>query len=209
MRTHPVTALARSVPALALIACLVVACTGDPVAQVTDLRAIVPMSDDAPDDLRYAGRLSGPADLEAFRGDPEGREAMRAAGFRSAWTSLFASPDLLAFFTLSEPNTDPPEDARLVTASAVLFADADGATSALATFEEEATDGMRDPLRGLEPVPGGFALAGARGGQPVTATGSVAGEIVVLVQTQGSVPPATADAMLAGMHDAAITETAS
>jgi hypothetical protein len=196
----------RSVLALTLAACAaaaIPACSGDAAPQVADLEQVVPSDDDAPAGLRFAGRLSGPVDLEAFRGDPRDRSEMQAAGFRSAWSALFASPDLLAFFTLSDPNADPPEDARLLTASAVLFDDPGGAERALATFADEA-GAIREARELPRPSSGpGFAVAGARAGHRAASLGTAVGEIVVLVQTQGAVPTSDALRVLAEMRAAA------
>jgi hypothetical protein len=193
-----------------LLACLSIAltagCTDDAVPSVADLGSVVPAADDAPDGLRYAERLSGPADLEAFRGDPEERAAMRSAGFRSAWTSLYASPDLLRFFTLSDPNASPPSDTRLLTASAVLFADPSGAARGLEAFRQEAerTHGGQD----VAPPPGGFAISGTRNGRRTATFGVQEGPVVVLVGTQGAVPGGDALRILAQMRTAARAEIA-
>jgi hypothetical protein len=172
--------------AIVAVAVMAPACGSDDVPAVADLGSVVPTAEQAPPGLRYADRLSGPADLEAFRGDPEGRDAMRRAGFRSAWTALFADPRLLEFFTLSRPDAEPPEDAELLTTTVVLCADAAGATEALRFLEDEAVSELRGGQS--EGTESAFQVHGTRDGAPASALGATADEIVVLVQTQGEIP---------------------
>ncbi|MEX2275532.1 MAG: hypothetical protein WEA10_08255 [Actinomycetota bacterium] len=177
----------HAVLAVASLSLLVASCTSDDPPAVADLGQVVPAAEQAPSGLRYADRLSGPVDLEAFRGDPQGRDAMGAAGFRSAWTALFADPALLAFFTLSRPGAQPPKQAELLTVTAALFSDAAGASEALRFFEEEAGATLEHPA--TESTATTFRIAGRRGGEATLSLGGTADEIVVLVRSQGAISP--------------------
>lgn len=165
------------------------ACTGDgPVYTSQDLEGLVTRPDEVPEGLVYARNLSGLASLEEFRGDVAGRTAMRDAGFQAAYTALIATPELLAFFTLSEPREKPPANGKLVSSAAVLFEDDEGAVAALGFFEDDLRSQFENPRE--IPAPGlgdvAFGMEGTQaGGRPAVGYAWQVGPLYEAVLGQG------------------------
>jgi hypothetical protein len=127
-----------------------------------DLEELVAKPNEAPPSLVYSPRLSGPGDLELFRDDDAGVSALERAGCRGAYEAILATPDLLDYLVLGNPEEPPPKRQEIVTSSVLLCGNDQGARDALAFLRREATTEVTSDrmLPSGEFGDGSFAVAG-------------------------------------------------
>ena len=114
------------------------ACTHARNFEPPDLEELVAKPNEAPPSLVYSPRLSGPGDLELFRSDDAGVAALERAGCRGAYEAILATPDLLDYLVLGNPEEPPPKRQEIVTSSVLLCGNDQGARDALAFLRREA-----------------------------------------------------------------------
>src|SRR5215208_5057628 len=83
-------------------------CTHARNFEAPDLGELVAKPNEAPPSLVYSPRLSGPGDLGRLGSDGAGVAALERAGCRGAYQAILATPDLLDYLVLGNPEEPPP-----------------------------------------------------------------------------------------------------
>lgn len=157
-----------------------------------DLDELVAKPNEAPPSLVYSPRLSGPVDLEVFRSDDAGVAALARAGCRGAYEGTLATPDLLDYLVLGDPEKPPPKRQEIVTSSALLCGSEQGARDALAFLRREAMQGVTSDrmLPSGEFGDGSFAVAGIDDfGRPALLYGWRERNLYQSVEGHGAIDP--------------------
>ena len=190
-KSRPAWGAAAALAVAVALACP--ACDREPTFEAVDLGRLVSMPDEAPAGVVYSPKLSGSVDLDGVGSDAAERSELARDGFRASYEAVLASPDLLDFLVLSKPGERAPAHTTLVTSSATLFSDADGAATALPVLRRAAMSGLAGAARPLpsdEFGDGAFAFEGSTlEGHDVVAYGWRVGNLCQVVRSEGRVDP--------------------
>lgn len=190
MRAGRRTAVVMTAAALALSS---PGCNRASAFEPGDLPDLVALPNEAPPGFVYSPRLSGKAEVDDLLADPARQADLERAGLRVARVSLLATPDLLEYLVLGEPDEDPPKHETLLTAVGALFRSIAEADDGLQLFRDDAVDRIQDerPLPADEFGDDAFAFQGTDAqGRQVLSYGWRVGDLVQTVESRGSVDPA-------------------